>query len=540
MESVHIERLDHVGLMASVRKDLRLMRMIDARLVPDEHEEMTPGEAVAGMILNGLGFAKRPLSLTPQFFANKPLDLLLRAGIRAEMCNRCKLGRTLDEVPTYGCDLLFSELALAVCGQEGLEQRFHHLDTTRFSLSGAYVPESDEQALLITHGYAKDHRPDLQPAVLELLVSPDGGVPLVSKSWDGNTSDTPIFQERAHALMTAFVSAPTPRSLVAAAKLDTEASAAPLSKLGFGTRIPGTRKLVSQVISHAREWDRWHALDARTRSHGLALCHDGMAQRWLVVSSQAALERAEASVTTAPQREGETLENPLFHWQAKRCERPEAAQAALVVLTQAWRYHQVERCQLIAHKHSAGTGRPTPTSPSTSIDWQMHARARPDHERITLRTQQGACCVIGTTIDAGHVSAVEVIQVYKAQAQAEGGFRFLKDPVFFVSSVFVKKPWRMQGLLMVMTLALLVYAVTQRRRRGQVGRQHDTIPHQINQPTERPTLRWIFQLLEGIHRVRVTVQGTVHDLMEGLNEVQSKILRLCGEEVCRLYQISPG
>ena len=72
--------------------------MIDARLVPDSQEEITPGEAVAGMILNGLGFANRPLSLTPHFFANKPLDLLFRAGVCAEMFNRLKLGRTLDEI----------------------------------------------------------------------------------------------------------------------------------------------------------------------------------------------------------------------------------------------------------------------------------------------------------------------------------------------------------------------------------------------------------------------------------------------------------
>jgi hypothetical protein len=85
-----------------------------------------------------------------------------------------------------------------------------------------------------------------------------------------------------------------------------------------------------------------------------------------------------------------------------------------------------------------------------------------------------------------------------------------------------------------------VYAVTQRRRRGQLGWQHDTIPKQINQPTERPTLRWVFQLLEGIHRVRVTVQDQAHDLIEGLNEVQIKVLRVCGEEVCQLYQIAPG
>ena len=91
-----------------------------------------------------------------------------------------------------------------------------------------------------------------------------------------------------------------------------------------------------------------------------------------------------------------------------------------------------------------------------------------------------------------------------------------------------------------MTLALLVYAVGQRRLRQQLARQNETVPNQINQPTQRPTLRWIFQLLDGIHRIRVTVQGRVHDFIEGLNDVKLKVLRLFGEGVCRLYQISPG
>jgi hypothetical protein len=81
---------------------------------------------------------------------------------------------------------------------------------------------------------------------------------------------------------------------------------------------------------------------------------------------------------------------------------------------------------------------------------------------------------------------------YKGQARVEGGFRFLKDPLFFVSSLFVKKP------------------------------------------------SWVFQLLEGIHRVRVRRQEQVHDLIEGLNDVQITVLRLFGEQVCCLYQISPG
>jgi hypothetical protein len=70
-------------------------------------------------------------------------------------------------------------------------------------------------------------------------VSQDGGVPLVSKSWDGKTSDTQMFKERADALMAAFARAPTPRYLGADAKLDTEDTAATLAKLGFITRIPG-------------------------------------------------------------------------------------------------------------------------------------------------------------------------------------------------------------------------------------------------------------------------------------------------------------
>jgi transposase len=540
MGSLCVQRLDHFGLIACVIKDLGLIDMIDSRLVPDAQEAITPGEAVAGMILTSLGFTHRPLSLTPQFFANKPLDLLLHDGVEAAMFNRFKLGRTLNEVYAYGCDLLFSELALAVCTREGIDQRFNHLDTTSFSLSGDYVPESDEQAITITHGYSKDHRPDLKQAVLELMVSQDGGVPFVSKSWDGTASDTKIFQERAAALLATFQASPVPRYLVADAKLYTEDNAANLSKLGFITRIPGTLKLVTQVITQALQEDTWHRMAETTRYHRIELCHYGMAQRWLVVSSQAALERAESSVNKACRRESEAIDKQLFHLQATRYATPEAAQAALAHLATSWRYHQVATSHLIEHKHYARKGKPTPTAPIKSIDWQIHAQVCPDQQGMEERKQQGACFVIGSNIEAHQLSDLEVIAAYKAQAQAEGGFRFLKDPMFFVSSLFVKKPCRIQGLLMVMTLALLVYSVTQRRLRQQLARQNETLPNQINQPTARPTLRWVFQLLEGIHRVRMTVQGQLQDLIVGLNDVQMKILRLFGEAVCRLYQISPG
>src|SRR3989475_10098605 len=540
MEAVHVERLDHLGLIAAVINDLGLVSIIDARLTPDEQEAITPGEAIKGMILNGLGFANRPLSLTPQFFANKPLDLLFRPGVEAAMFNRFKLGRTLDEVDTYGCDLFFSEIALAVCQHEAIDQRFNHLDTTSFALSGAYIPESDEQAIAITHGYSKDHRPDLKQAVLELMVSQDGGVPFVSKSWDGNTSDTRVFQERAEALMSAFKTTPSPRYLVADAKLYCEDNAAHLAKLGFITRIPATLKVVAQIISQALQWDTWQPVDPNTRYQPLALGHYGMVQRWLVVYSQAAFERAEATLKKATQREDEAITKQLFHLQAKRFGTPQAAHEALAVLAKDWQYHRVASSQLHAHKRYAGKGRPTPSTPLKASEWQIQAHIHVDDEAIERDKQTKACSGLGTNIDASELRDAEVITAYKGQSQVEGGFRLLKDPLFFVSSLFVKKPSRIEGLLMVMTLALLVYSVAQRRLRAQLVTHQETVPNQIHQPTTSPTLRWVFQLLEGIHRIRMTVQGQTHDLIEGLNDVQVKILRLFGNEVCRLYQISTG
>ena len=258
------------------------------------------------------------------------------------------------------------------------------------------------------------------------------------------------------------------------------------------------------------------------------------------MSSQAALARAEAQGKAACQREDARLAKPRLHIQAQRFETPEAAQAAWAARANPWQSHPVEAFHRIEHPHDARPGKPPSTTPRTAMDWQIHVQVRPDQEPMAYRTQHHACLVLGTNIEASQLSEPEVMQAYKSQAQAEGGFRLRKDPRFCVASLFLNKPCRIHGLLLVMTLALLVYAVRQRRWRQQLARHHETVPNQINQPTERPTWRWVFPLLEGLHRVRVTVPGQVHDLIEGLTEGHIKILRLCGEEVCRLDQISPG
>jgi transposase len=195
---------------------------------------------------------------------------------------------------------------------------------------------------------------------------------------------------------------------------------------------------------------------------------------------------------------------------------------------------------LTPHSQYARKGRPTKQTPCKAIQWQIHASVRPDLAKITCQQQRKACFVLGTTIPATALTDAGVIAGYQGQSAVERGFRFLKDPVFFVSSLFVKKPSRLQGLLMVMTLALLVYSVAQRRMRHQLAHQHDTLPNQIGQPGTRPTLRWVFQLLEGINRVTLAVQGHVTIVMEGLTALRRKILQLFGQKVCQIYQISSG
>jgi hypothetical protein len=46
--------------------------------------------------------------------------------------------------------------------------------------------------------------------------------------------------------------------------------------------------------------------------------------------------------------------------------------------------------------------------------------------------------------------------------------------------------------------------------------------------------------LEGIERVRVTVDGQVRALLTGVHEVKMKMLHLLGAQVCRVDQLPAG
>jgi hypothetical protein len=241
------------------------------------------------------------------------------------------------------------------------------------------------------------------------------------------------------------------------------------------------------VIEQALTWDTWQALDEITRDQRVQLCPYDLAQRWLVVSSQAALERAEATVHKATQRHSAAIETPLLHLQATRFSTPEAAHDARATLAKGWPYHQLASSNLSAPQRYARQGRPTPSTPHQDPPWHIQARVRPAEAALGHRKQLKACLVLGTHMRARELSATAVMAAYTRQSRVEGGFRLLKEPRFFVSSLVVKQPCRIPGLLMVMTLAWLVYSVAQRRVRQRLVHLHDTVPNHINQPTAAPT-----------------------------------------------------
>ena len=88
----------------------------------------------------------------------------------------------------------------------------------------------------------------------------------------------------------------------------------------------------------------------------------------------------------------------------------------------------------------------------------------------------------------------------------ERGFRFLKDPLFFASSTFLKRAER------VMALALLVYALGEWELRRKLLENQASLPDQKGRPTQRPTLRWVFQLFLWVRLVELEGRPLVLNL----------------------------
>ena len=144
--------------------------------------------------------------------------------------------------------------------------------------------------------------------------------------------------------------------------------------------------------------------------------------------------------------------------------------------------------------------------------------------------------ILATNIlDEDELSNQHVLLEYKAQQSNERGFRFLKDPLFFTSSVFVKSPERVEAIAMIMGLCLLVYNLAQRKLRQALLLSESSIRNQVKKFTNKPTMRWIFQMFQSVHLLLMDGRQQ----MSNLTEERQKILHYLGVS-CRQYYLMIG
>lgn len=182
-----------VGLVAGLFDEVGIAEVWERMIVQDRSQRiLSVGQAVKAMVLNGLGFVNRTLYLTPAFYAAKPTERLLGAGIRPEHLNDDTLGRALDTLYEPGVTGLYALVAAEACSRLGLVVRVGHLDLTSFPLDGDYNSADEPEAgvVHITPGYSRDHRPELNQVLLNRLVEHRPGLPLLMKPLAGNSRDT--------------------------------------------------------------------------------------------------------------------------------------------------------------------------------------------------------------------------------------------------------------------------------------------------------------------------------------------------------------
>jgi transposase len=194
----HSQVLGHLGLIAGMFDELGIGDMLDqATQQHPEMRDLTVGEAVNAMVLNGLGFINQALDLVPRFFHNKPTSRLISPRVVPAQLNDDALGRTLDTLYDYGVTELYSLIAATAAERLGLAPRFTHLDRTNFHVDGRYNSDEEPEARVIhmTRGDSRDHRPDLNQVMLELMIEHQAGSPLLMKPLSGNRSDAHSFGE---------------------------------------------------------------------------------------------------------------------------------------------------------------------------------------------------------------------------------------------------------------------------------------------------------------------------------------------------------
>jgi len=537
MENKEYESLElnHLGIIAGVCFEIGLIKKID-EYVPSKERDVSVGEAVQSMILNAMGFINRPLYLSPKFWANKPVETLIRVGLEAENLNDDSLGRALDAIEEKGVTETFAKVASNALKIYGIDHEIWHLDSTTISFEGEYNPDEDSQAINIVHGHAKQ-RPDLKQAVVSLLCSYKSSIPRWLEIHSGNEVDKTLFPKIIDRYLEQMQEGEEPCFIADSALYSSDNIASFSSRAKWITRVPETMTAAKELV---RTIEVESMIDAEKPGYKFCeLCsnYGNVHQRWLVVYSQSAYNKEHKTLLKRIEKAKTQARKELLHLEAKEFPTEEEAVASFMDLEKSWPYHiglhETKKIRYYAHHR----GRPSANAVPTHSTYQIRSLIIEDQNKIALAKKSLGKYILATNqMESEKMSCSKILESYTAQAgSVERGFRFLKDPLFFASGLFLKKPERIMALLMIMGLSLLVYSLAERKLRLLLLQNNETIPNQVGKLVQKPTLRWVFQIFHGIHILVVKDQSSTRQLVLNLTPLHRKIIKLLGEEVEKCY-----
>lgn len=324
----------------------------------------------------------------------------------------------MHAVPLDALNRIEASLALGVCARYGLDTHSVALDMTNFA---TFIDTGNGKAPIAQRGKAKQKRSDLRLVGLGLVVTRQGGIPLLSHAYPGNKPDVTQFADMITTLAArhAALSAGAGSS---AAQMTVVFDAGQNSAANFATLAETNLDYVGSVP--ASDCADLLALPAATRSivdtdrfPGLSAYDThrityGADRRTIVTHSPQLHEHQARGFTgTTLAKAGRALDELAATLARGRTRRTRSqVETAIITLTRdAW----VRRV----------------------ITWQL-AGDHPRELRLTWRIDEAAHTALEEEIFGKHVlitshedwPVADVIAAYRSQSEAEASFRQLKDP----------------------------------------------------------------------------------------------------------------
>lgn len=297
------------------------------------------------------------------------------------------------------------------------------------------------------------------------------------------------------------------------------------------TRVPENVGAARDLIS--AELEMIPATDPRYSFHATSLNYGGIAQKAVVFWSQEMQVQKEKTFDKNLQKKLDNAQKDLNSLKRQRyaCE-PDAISAAKKWISDHPLFKLEDlRATSILERAEKKRGRPKKDE-ARIYQYAIEADIEIDQESVMRERQKlGRFVLASNDLD---LHPETMLNYYKGQQVVERGFRFLKDKSFHASEFFLKKEERIEALAMIMVLCLLIYSYAEwklRRRLKEVGQ---SVPNQLKKPTQKPTMRWIFQLFMRVTLIIVTEGQHVVSRQIKLSETQDLILELLGQD-CKKY-----